>query len=99
MAHFLYKLIPPRPTFPQDMTPAEQDLMQEHAIYWKGLIDNGVALVFGPVAEPSGPWGLAIFEAEDESEAHRLGSGDPTIKADAGFDYKVFPMPLGVTRK
>jgi len=28
MKYLLYKLIPPRPTFPADMTPAEAKLMQ-----------------------------------------------------------------------
>ncbi len=51
---FLCKLIPPRPTFVQDMTEAERNVMQEHAIYWKGLIDRRIAIVFGPVLDPKG---------------------------------------------
>jgi uncharacterized protein YciI len=99
MGNFLYKLIPPRPTFPQDMTEAEQKIMQEHVMYWKGLIDEGTAIVFGPVAEPSGAWGLAIVEVEDEAAVHAIAMNDPTIKANAGFDYKVCPMPQGVIKK
>jgi hypothetical protein len=40
---FLYKLIPPRLTFAQDMTEAERKVMQEHATYWKCLIDDSIA--------------------------------------------------------
>jgi hypothetical protein len=36
MSHFLYKLIPPRSTFPGDMTEAEGAIMQEHFAYWGG---------------------------------------------------------------
>lgn len=38
MNYFLCKLIPPRLSFPADMTPAERQLMQEHAVFWRGLI-------------------------------------------------------------
>lgn len=31
MSYFFYKLIPPRSTFPADMTPKEAELMQRHA--------------------------------------------------------------------
>jgi len=44
---FLYKLIPPRLTFTQDMTEAERKVMQEHATYWKCLIDDSIAITFG----------------------------------------------------
>jgi hypothetical protein len=82
---FLYKLIPPRTTFVQDMTKAERKAMEEHAIYWKDLTDKGIAIVFGLVLDPSSPWGVAIVEVQDELEAHGLGTNDPAIKA--GLTY------------
>jgi hypothetical protein len=30
--HFSFKLIPPRPTFPADITPDEAALMQQHSV-------------------------------------------------------------------
>ena len=88
---FLYKLIPPRPTFVQDMTEAERKAMEEHAIYWKGLIDRGIAIIFELVLDPKGPWGVAIVEVADESDARVLGTNDPAVKAGLMFD--VYPMP------
>ena len=88
---FLYKLIPPRPTFVQDMTEAERKAMEEHAIYWKGLIDRGIAIIFGLVLDPKGPWGVAIVEVADEADARVLGTNDPAVKAGLMFD--VYPMP------
>jgi uncharacterized protein len=70
----LYKLVPPRATFVQDMTEAEGKPMEEHAIYWKGLIDRGIAIVFGLVLDPKGPWGVGIVEAADEPDVHALGT-------------------------
>lgn len=63
MKQFLRKLIPPRPTFAQDMTEVERKIMQEHIIYWKDLSDRGIAIIFGPVLDPIGTWGVAIVEA------------------------------------
>jgi hypothetical protein len=59
---FLYKLIPTRPTFSQDMTKVERRLMQEQAIYWKGLTEIGTAIVFGLVLDPKGPWELLLLK-------------------------------------
>lgn len=88
---FLYKLIPPRPTFVQDMTEAERKAMEAHAIYWKDLTDKGIAIVFGLVLDPNGPWGVSIVEVHNELEAHDLGTNDPAIKAGLMFD--IYPMP------
>jgi uncharacterized protein YciI len=79
MAHFLYKLIPPRPSFPFDMTDAEKAAMQEHSAYWRGLTAAGTCLVYGPVLDPDGPWGLAVIEAPDDIQARRIFEADPVV--------------------
>ncbi|HZA08415.1 MAG TPA: YciI family protein [Nitrososphaeraceae archaeon] len=89
---FLCKLIPPRPSFVQDMTEAERKVMQEHAAYWKTLVDNGTAIVFGLVLDPKGPWGLGIVEVANESDVHMLGTNDPAVK-EAGLTFEVYLMP------
>ena len=63
MKYFLYKLLPPRPTFPQDMTEAEGELMREHINYWKTLVDKRIAIIFGPVADPRGIYILGVYTA------------------------------------
>ncbi|HEX9548896.1 MAG TPA: hypothetical protein VF942_16265 [Acidimicrobiales bacterium] len=40
-SHFVYRLVPPRPTFAADMTDDEKAIMAEHAAYWLGLFDQG----------------------------------------------------------
>jgi uncharacterized protein YciI len=94
---FMYKLIPPRPTFAQDMTEAERKVMQEHVVYWKGLTDRRIAIVFGPVLDPKGPWGVAIVEVADEADARALGTNDPAVKA--GLTFEVYAMPGTVVRR
>jgi uncharacterized protein YciI len=88
---FLYKLIPSRPTFVQDMTETERKVMQEHGIYWNGMKDLGIAIVFGLVLDPKGPWGLGIVEVENEQDAHAIGKNDPAVKA--GLTFEVYLMP------
>jgi len=97
--YFLYKLIPPRPTFAQDMTDAEAKLMQQHVAHWKGLMDRGLVIVFGPVADPKGTYGVAILELEEEADANALGISDPTMKANVGFHFEVYPMDRAILRK
>jgi len=99
LVFFLYKLIAPRVTFAQDMTDAEAQLMKVHGEYWKELADRGVAVVFGPVLDPKGSWGLAIVEAKDAAEVHAIGADDPAIKSQFGFQFEVYPMLQAVMRK
>ncbi len=43
---FFIKLIAPRPTFAQDMSQNEKQMMQEHVAYWRSLTEEGIAVVF-----------------------------------------------------
>jgi hypothetical protein len=98
VAHFIYKLIPPRPTFPADMTEAEGAIMQEHFGYWAGLIEARQAVVYGPVMDPKGTYGIAVVEVEDEANARRIAEHDPAITSDTGFGFEVHPMPDAIVR-
>jgi hypothetical protein len=96
---FFCKLNPPRATFVQDMTEGERKLMQEHAAYWKSLVDQGKALTFGFVADPSGPHGMGILEVADDAEAQHLTDNDPTILSRRGFFFDIHPMPRGAVHR
>jgi uncharacterized protein len=96
--YFLCKLIPPRPTFPQDITDAEAKLMQQHVTYWTTLMNRGLVIVFGPVADPRGTYGVAILELEKE-DANALGVNGPTIKANVGFHFEAYPTDRALLRK
>ncbi len=99
MKYFFCRLLPPRPTFAQDMTAAEARVMQEHGAYWTDLAEKGTAIVFGPVADPQGVWGLGILRVKDEAEAQSLTANDPVIKAAIGARYEILPMPRAVIGK
>jgi uncharacterized protein YciI len=93
MNHFFYKLIPPRRTFPMDMTEAEGAIMQEHFAYWSGLVDEQKVVAYGPVMDPNGMYGIAVVGAEDEATARSVASNDPAITSHVGFSCEVYPMP------
>jgi uncharacterized protein YndB with AHSA1/START domain len=89
--HFFVRLISPRPTFMQDMTPDERAIMQEHGMYWRGKLAEGVAVAFGPVVDPKGPWGLGLINARDEAEVRAFEAADPA-KTKLGMHYEILPM-------
>ncbi|MCG7596534.1 YciI family protein [Mycobacterium sp. C3-094] len=63
------------------MTDAEQDAMAGHTEYWKELLAAGRVVVYGPVADPEGVWGLGVLRAADRAEALALGEADPSVIA------------------
>jgi uncharacterized protein len=95
--HYLYKLLQPRPSFTTDMTPPEAAIMQRHVGYWTGVAAKGIAVVFGPVADPAGFWGLAVVEVESEQDVQALGAEDPAVSSGMAT-YEVYAMPGTITR-
>jgi len=98
MPHFFCKLIAPRPTFAFDMNDAEKALMGEHAAYWMSMLNAGTVLLFGPVMDPNGPFGMGVMEADDEAHARRHTDADPAVKAGVGFKVEITPMQA-ITRE
>ena len=92
------RLMPPRPTFAADMNAEEREIMQKHAGYWKKLLDEGVAVVFGPVGDPQGAWGLGVVRVPSEEKLGELRDGDPAIQSKRGFRYESLPMLRAVTK-
>lgn len=92
MAYFLLRLIPPRPTFQQDMTPEERQVMLQHVAYWTDQLNKGPMLIFGPVADPAGAWGVGILDVPDLEAARRLTQDDPAVKAGTHLT-EILPMP------
>ena len=79
MSTFVFRLEAPRPNFALDMTDEERQVMARHAAYWQPFIDSGQMVVFGPVLEQTGSWGLGVIEAEDEDELRQFAAADPVV--------------------
>ncbi|MGC4094933.1 MAG: SRPBCC domain-containing protein [Polyangiaceae bacterium] len=95
---FMCRLIGPRPTFPFDMSDAERQVMLRHAAYWTQKLGEGTAILFGPVADPKGPWGLGVVRVADQAALEAMTSNDPALLSGLGFSYEVMPMLNAVFR-
>jgi uncharacterized protein len=54
--------------------------MVQHAAYWQPLIDSGQMVVFGPVIDGTGSWGLGVVES-DEDSLRAFAAKDPVVTA------------------
>jgi len=90
--YFFSRLNPPRPSFAQNMTDEERRLMGEHAAYWKALAEKGIALLFGPVGDPKGVYGICITQVDSEEQIHVLTANDPVTKSGLNFTFETYPM-------
>ena len=99
MTGFVFRLIPPRPSFPLDMSTDERATMVEHVEYWSALTEQGRVLASGPVGDPSGAYGIGIVLTENQAEADVLRDSDPAIQSPHGFATETAPMLRLVTPK
>lgn len=92
--HFFFRLIPPRPTFAQDMNDEERAMMGQHAQYLRAAFAQGSVLIFGPVGDPAGSYGMAVLQMPDLAAAEQFAANDPTVLAGLNT-YAVMPMMVG----
>jgi uncharacterized protein len=88
-AHYFLKLLPCRPTFAFDMTTEERETMQQHVAYWQTFMQQGKVVVFGPVMDPAGPYGMGVVQADDEEAIRAFIDGDPASRINT---YEFYPM-------
>lgn len=97
VATFVLRLAGPRPTFALDMSDDERELMGRHAAHWQRWIDGGQMVVFGPVLDSTGSWGLAVIESDDEDQVRAHAADDPVVTSGIGT-MEVGTMLLGYIR-
>jgi uncharacterized protein YciI len=93
---FLLRLIPPRADFAQTMTDDERRVMGEHLKYFEQLTADGKVLVYGPVADPEGVWGMGVMRVADRAEVLDIGEHDPSVLAGLNT-FEVFEIMGGRT--
>jgi len=52
-------------------------------------LDQGSVIVYGPVMDPKGGYGIGVVEVESEEHLRILTSNDPAVKINT---YEMFPM-------
>lgn len=91
MKYYLCKYIPPRADFLATMSADEQEWMKQHGRYLDKLLDQGLIVAHGPVIDPSGGFGLSLYQIADDQEIRALTSEDPIVKNGVGH-YEHQPM-------
>ncbi len=79
MSTFVFRLKAPRPNFALDMTDEERAVMGRHAAHWQPYIESGQMVVFGPVLDSTGSWGLGVVQSDDEDELRDFAARDPVV--------------------
>jgi hypothetical protein len=72
--------------------------MERHFGYWAEQMSRGSAVVFGPVADPQGTYGIAILNVPNQADAQAICAHDPAIAARLGFSFALCEMPNAVIR-
>ncbi len=96
MSLFLFRLVPPRADFAQTMAPDEEQAMAAHQDYWQQLLADGRVVVYGPVADPEGVWGMGVLRADERAEVLEIGERDPSVIAGVNT-FEVFEILGGTT--
>ena len=95
--YFFFKLLPPRPDFHLTMDEKENAVMKNHVAYWTALFEKRKVIVFGPVFDPSGVYGMAVIETDTEEQANLIKDNDPAI-ASGICTGNLFQMRVGLTK-
>jgi|WetSurMetagenome_2_1015567.scaffolds.fasta_scaffold255313_1 uncharacterized protein YndB with AHSA1/START domain/uncharacterized protein YciI len=91
--HFFVRLLGTRPDWPNNMTPAEEKIMDDHFAYLKALVAKKKVLVAGPCFDPV--FGLMILQVESDSEAVAIMKEEPSNKTGL-MTYQMQPLRLSL---
>ncbi|MFN8026091.1 MAG: YciI family protein [Acidimicrobiia bacterium] len=97
MTTFVMRLIAPRPTFALDLTDDERAIMGRHAAHWQPWVEDGRMVVFGPVLDDTGSYGLGVVETDDEDELRAHAAADPVVTTGTAH-MEIGRMLLGFVR-
>ena len=96
--YFFYKLVAPRASFHLDMNDDEKSAMAQHMQYWAALTEKRISVLYGPVFDPAGVWGLAVIEVNSEEGAREVGENDPAVSSGV-CKFELLPMQIGMIRQ
>jgi len=97
---WLYYLVPARlGMVTGEATPEEIETVSRHFAYLKDLTEKGVMILMGRTQNnDENTFGIAIFEAEDESVARLIMENDPAVKGGV-MKATLYPYKIALMRK
>ncbi|MEW5922536.1 MAG: SRPBCC domain-containing protein [Candidatus Zixiibacteriota bacterium] len=90
---YFVQLIGTRDGWPENMTPDEERIMNEHYYYLKDLVAQKKAIAAGPVFDPV--FGLIILQTESRDEALHIMDNEPSV-VQGVHTYKISPMRVSL---
>jgi uncharacterized protein YciI len=66
------------------MSDEEREIIARHPEHWSPWVESGQMVIFGPVLDPSGSWGLGVVEGDDEQELRAFAAADPAVTTGTG---------------
>ena len=97
---FIYVLKPTRlEMLTEGSTPEERDTISRHFAYFKDLTEKGVMILMGRTQNnDESTFGIAVFEAEDESVARQIMENDPAVLGGV-MTATLYPYKIALMRK
>ena len=97
---WLYYLVPARlGMVTEGSTTEEAETVSRHFAYLKDLTEKGVVVIVGrTLNNDEHTFGIAIFEAEDESAAREIMANDPAVLGGV-MKATLYPYKIGLMRK
>lgn len=75
--YYFVRLLGKRAGWPEDMTPAEEEIMGEHFEYLKKLVVERRVVMAGPVWKPT--FGMMILRVDSAEEALAILKEEPSV--------------------
>ena len=99
MKQWLYLLKPTRLGMLTDgPTPEEAETVSRHFAYVQDLTEKGIMILVGRTQnKDESTFGIAIFEAEDESAARKIMEADPAV-ASGVMRATLYPYKIALMR-
>ena len=100
MPQYLYHLKPARlGMVTEGPTPEEAETVSRHFAYLKDLTEKGVMILMGRTQNnDETTFGIAIFEAQDESAARTIMENDPAV-AGGVMRAVLYPYKIALMKK
>jgi uncharacterized protein YciI len=79
--------------------PKERETVSRHFAYLKDLTEKGVMILMGRTQNnDKSTFGIAVFEAEDESAARKIMENDPAVLGGV-MTATLYPYKIALMRK
>lgn len=100
MSEYLYKMrLVERLHRETGWTDIDQNIIERHFDYVKGLTEKGVVILAGrTLVEDSRTFGIVIFEADSDEKASEIMNSDPAV-AEGIMLGELFPFYISLARK